>query len=180
MEAHGGEEKGNVDLLLGSEHTSVGLGVDQENMVANPASEAVWFFRKYNYLNNPSAITTLFMGDAYWRWTITVCGLSIALGQRTTSTIATIFLSFVLNLAFTLSVLGFLIIHISLVAMPLFDWGELSEVEEKLEQFQILENSTMAEKLYKSEGWNERNEHAMENLEEVASMVDMSIHKSTD
>ena len=38
----------------------------------------------------------------------------------------------------------------------------------------------MAEKLYKSEGWNERNEHAMENLEEVASMVDMSIHKSTD
>ena len=41
LEAHGGEEKGNVDLLLGSEHTSVGLGVDQENMVANPASEAV-------------------------------------------------------------------------------------------------------------------------------------------
>ena len=70
--------------------------------------------------------------------------------------------------------------HISLVAMPLFDWGELSEVEEKLEQLQSLENSTMAERLYKSEGWNEWNEHGMENPEEVASMVDMSIHKSTD
>ena len=35
------EEKGDVDQLLGSEHTGAGLGVDQENMVANPASEAV-------------------------------------------------------------------------------------------------------------------------------------------
>ena len=34
-----------------------------------------------------------------------MCGLSIALGQRTTSTIATTFLTFVLNLAFALSVL---------------------------------------------------------------------------
>ena len=40
------EEKGDGDLLQGSEHTSVGLGVDQENMVADPASEAVRLYRK--------------------------------------------------------------------------------------------------------------------------------------
>lgn len=40
------EEKGDVDLLLGSKHTSVGLGVDQENFVANPGSEAVQFCQK--------------------------------------------------------------------------------------------------------------------------------------
>ena len=38
----------------------------------------------------------------------------------------------------------------------------------------------MAERLDKSEGLNERNKHAMENPEEIAFMVDMSIHKSTD
>ncbi|KAL6340333.1 hypothetical protein AAG906_040770 [Vitis piasezkii] len=53
-------------------------------------------------------------------------------------------------------------------------------VEEKPEQLQSLENSTMAERLDKSEGWNERNEHAVENPEEVASMVDMSIRNSTE
>ena len=47
-------------------------------------------------------------------------GLSIALGQRTTSIIVAIFLAFVLNLAFALSVLGSLIMHISLVARSLF------------------------------------------------------------
>ncbi|KAJ9676375.1 hypothetical protein PVL29_025078 [Vitis rotundifolia] len=47
------------------------------------------------------------------------------------------------------------------------------------EQLQSLENSTMTERFDKSEGWNERNEHAVENPEEVASMVDMSIRNST-
>ena len=47
------EEKGDVDPLLGSEHTGVGLGVDQENMVANPASEAVRFCRKCNLFKPP-------------------------------------------------------------------------------------------------------------------------------
>ena len=38
----------------------------------------------------------------------------------------------------------------------------------------------MAKKLDKSEGQNERNEHTVENVEEVASMVDMSIRNSTE
>ena len=37
----------------------------------------------------------------------------------------------------------------------------------------------MAERLDKSEGCNEWNKHAVENPEEVASMVDMSIRNST-
>ena len=78
-----------------------------------------------------------------------MCGLSIALGQRTTSIIVATFLTFVLNLAFALSVLGFLVMHISLVAKSLFAYGEHSGVEEMSEQLQSLENSTMVERLDK-------------------------------
>ena len=47
------EEKGDVDQLLGSKHTGAGLGVDQENMVANPISEVVRFCQKCNLFKPP-------------------------------------------------------------------------------------------------------------------------------
>ncbi|KAL6333050.1 hypothetical protein AAG906_022747 [Vitis piasezkii] len=49
------EEKGNVDQLLGSKHTSVGLGQVKQSDFVESAT----------YLNHPGAFTALFVRDAY-------------------------------------------------------------------------------------------------------------------
>ena len=58
------EEKGDVDPLLGSEHTGVEVWTRKIWLLTQQVKQ-LGFVGSETYLNHPDAIIALFMGDAY-------------------------------------------------------------------------------------------------------------------
>ncbi|XVF10758.1 hypothetical protein REPUB_Repub07fG0210400 [Reevesia pubescens] len=121
------EEKGDADPLVGSGYGSSEFGSNQSVVHGDSKNQDIRFCQKCNQFKPPRSHhcsickRCILKMDHHCVWVVNCVGalnykyFLLFLIAETPGTLAATFVAFVLNLAFALSVLGFLIMHITLV-----------------------------------------------------------------